>query len=106
MLLILAGCSDSNKITVTDFSEPMNLALEVDKNKSYTTKLFEIKGEVDDSVYVKMCDICYNFYLDGKIDTVFRSDFYGGGVGMDSTHFYFDPYKANTGELELKYTIL
>ncbi|MEX2362222.1 MAG: hypothetical protein WD597_01310, partial [Balneolaceae bacterium] len=98
-------CDNSKEIIITDFSKPVNIALSVNPDKAYTTKLLRVRGQVDDTVIVGVCEKCRSFYLNGKIDTLFNPDFYGG-QGMDSTYFYFDPYKSKNGELKLTFSIL
>ncbi len=84
----------SDDVVIDDFSEPTILSLDL-KGETHIMKAIRIKGEVNDSVYMKMCSECYRHYLDGKIDTVFRMDF----GRSDSASFYFYPYKATSGKL-------
>lgn len=89
----------SDTVIIEDFSDAIVLKLDISKG-SYITKALRVSGEVDDSVYVKMCSECFNFYLKGKIDTTFSMDF-NGSSSVDSTLFYFDPYKAKSGKLKI-----
>ncbi len=60
--------------------------------------MVKIKGDSNDSIAV-----LENQYLklNGKIDTVFNIDYYGGNDAV----FYFYPYKASKGKLNIKLSI-
>lgn len=101
ILLFLQGCNEKNNyrdITITDFSKPQIFSLKPSDNKLYSTFIVDIKGNSNDSIaifknqYVK---------LNGKIDTVFNNDYYGGSDAV----FYFYPYKASNGKLTVKLII-
>ncbi|WP_428235301.1 hypothetical protein [Gracilimonas sp.] len=94
----------SQDVVIDDFSEPIVLNLDISRG-SYSMKSFQISGEVDDSVFIRMCSECFNFYLEGKIDTVFSMDF-NGSSSVDSTLFFFDPYKAKSGKLKITYSAM
>jgi len=89
----------SDTVIIDNFSDPVVLKLDISKG-SYTMKSLHLSGEVDDSVYVKMCSQCFKSYLKGKIDTTFIMDF-NGSSSVDSTLFYYDPYKAKSGKLKI-----
>jgi len=86
----------SEDVVIEDFSKPTVLSLDL-HGETHTRKAIHLKGEVDDSVYIQMCSECFNFYLTGEIDTVFRTDF----GSSDSASFYFYPYKAKSGKLNI-----
>ena len=94
--MLMSCIITSEDVVIEDFSEPTVLSLDL-KGESHARKAIQIKGEVDDSVYIQMCSICYRKYLNGKIDTVFRMD----SGRRDSALFYFYPYKAKSGKLNI-----
>ncbi len=64
-----------------------------------------IKGYTNDSIQIRFSldehDETYSFYFKDSIDTRLYFDYYGGS----KRYFYFNPYKATKGKLEIKYSL-
>ncbi|WP_236974050.1 hypothetical protein [Membranihabitans maritimus] len=99
------GSKVSKTVVIEDFNQRIVDSLVAKPNKSYSTYFVKINGFVNDSVYVQMWKEGFRIKLFGTIDTVFRSDFYGGERSKGTRHFIFDPYKADEGNLEINYSI-
>ena len=110
ILIILAGillssCSNSRvekEYTITEFTRPINERLHPIEGETYTTQLIQVKGYVDDTVYVSYGEGTFKKFLVKEIDTSFMFDYYGGRPA----NFVFDPYKAKKGKLKVKFSIL
>jgi hypothetical protein len=99
----LISCYNENKrtYTVKTFPREIKDTLSPKTNNSYTTKIIQVKGFVNDTIFVSYGSNNYKNYLVNKIDTIFNSDYYGG----QKVEFIFDSYKASKGELEIEFSI-
>ena len=109
MILFLAfpflnSCThkDEKEYIITKFDHPIYDTLRPLKDIGYTTKCIEVKGYVDDSIFVSFGQSYRKIYLSKKIDTIFNPDYYGESYSP----FVFDPYKAKKGKLEVKFSLL
>jgi hypothetical protein len=72
---------------------------------SYAMQNIFIKGYVNDSIKINFGRISgdpkYSYFLKDSIDTRLYRDYYGGYTG----YFYFDPYKATEGKLEIRHSL-
>lgn len=105
ILFVSLGACNSNDIdhkefTVEDFSKKRYDTLIPYENGSYVMFYVKIKGSVNDTVKFKI-DGFWDIRLQGKIDTIFQSDYYGG----NKIPIMFEPYKASKGKLEVVYSL-
>lgn len=98
-LFILTSCNkDRAKVTITDFSKSQKVTLTPYNWKMYSMLNLKVKGYTNDTILIKSEGVYnFNIRLSGKIDTIFKTDYYGEGV-MTYTIL---PYKATKGELEI-----
>ena len=99
---MMTSCSLSSKKKhiVTDFSKKIVDTITPDADcKNYSNKYFTVKGFANDTVSLKINEDGTNFYFVGKIDTLINGDYYG----TFNQVFYFDPYKAKNGKLEIEF---
>ena len=101
IISLLSSCSDGveKSIEIKDFTSIIKDSLIPKKNINYTASFIEISGFVDDSICIN--EGVYKKYISGKIDTTFRSDYYGEYPAQ----FVLNPYKAKKGNLKVKFRI-
>lgn len=100
---------DKAKLKISDFSAPKTVTLTPYKWKLYAMLNIKVKGFVNDTIIIKNTTSGYygkksyndiiGIRLTGKIDTIWKTDYYNG---EGSRTFTFDPYKATEGELEIE----
>lgn len=101
-IFLFSSCYRKNKsIVITDFSNSIIDTITPNKRGSYTTAIFEIEGYSNDTIKVQFYG--YKRKLIGDFKRSIKMDYYGGlGEGIV---FKFAPYKANKGELKIRYGI-
>lgn len=106
LLPLLNSCThkDEKKHTDTIFKTPISDIIYPKKGVGYTTMSINVKGYVDDSIYVAFGkDKSWaKFYQSKKIDTIISVDYYGD---IPAT-FYYNPYKAKKGRVEISFSLL
>ncbi len=106
-LLFFISCNrnDEKKIIITKFENIFVDSIVPIKNKTYTSYNLFIKGYANDSIEVRKSksknDNSYSYFYKGDIDIRLDSDYYGENV----QYFYFNPYKATEGRLEITYSL-
>ena len=110
IILIFVSCefvfnTVEHEIIIDDFMKDKLIidTVEPKKNKGYLSHQVEIKGDVSDTVIFKMCDVCYEKKIIGKVDTMFHEEFYGQGK-----QFLFIKIKGNKntkGKLKIQHKI-
>ena len=105
-LLIFYSCNkneDRKKIIINDFSKIRKDTLTPKNIQSYYSSTIEVKGFSNDTILIKrfITKNIYNIKLFGEIDTIIRSDYYG----KNKIIFIFNPYIANKGKLNIKYSL-
>ncbi|WP_442846432.1 hypothetical protein [Leeuwenhoekiella sp. H156] len=101
VFLLLASCGkDDEKIKITDFSEPKIISVKPYKNYPYAMMNIWVKGNVNDTILIKLHSIDNKpiMSLSGNIDERWYTDYYGEGERI----IIFEPYKATSGNLEIK----
>lgn len=101
LAICMISCNDekSNKtIVITDFSKSQTFTLTPNNSKSYSAFIIKIQGETNDSISIFKNQFVK---LNGKIDTTFSIDYYGGNDAV----FFFHPYKSTKGKLLIKMKI-
>lgn len=103
LILVLSFLSckkDSKEIIIDDFSESKAIVLKPYKFYPYSMINIWVKGEVNDTVLIKLHSAESEpiLKLSGKIDKRWSSDYYGGSKRI----IIFDPYKADKGSLKIK----
>jgi hypothetical protein len=78
---------------ISDVKRPITDVLVLDKNYTYSSYTIQIKGFVNDTIIIND-----KYKLCGKLDTVIKTDFYGGGKEL---HLIYKPYKASKGLLKI-----
>lgn len=101
LLLLLTSCSkDDKKLKITDFSKSQTIKVKPYKNYPYSMMNIWIKGYVNDTILIKLNskDSKPILKLIGQINERWYTDYYGEGEQI----LLFEPYRANSGELEIK----
>lgn len=89
----LASCTHKNEIVISVVKTPLVDVLVLDKNYTYSSYTIEVKGSVNDTIVIND-----KYKLCGEIDTVIKTDFYGGGKEL---RLIYKPYKASKGLLKI-----
>jgi hypothetical protein len=105
-LIIFYSCNkneDRKKIIVNDFSKIRKDTLIPKNIQSYYSSTIEVNGFSNDTILIKrfLTNSIYNIKLFGKIDTIVNSDYYG----KNKIIYIFNPYLANKGKLNIKYSL-
>lgn len=87
------SCTHKNEIVISDIKAPLVDVLSLDKNYAYSSYTIEVKGNVNDTIIIND-----KYKLYGEIDTVIKTDFYGGGKEL---RLIYKPYKASKGLLKI-----
>jgi len=101
LFLLLASCGNDNEtLKINDFTETKIIKLEPYKNYPYSMMNIWVKGQVNDTILIRLNSLDSKpiLKLSGKIDERWYTDYYGGGAKT----IIFDPYKATQGNLEIK----
>lgn len=100
VFLVISSCDreDRKSFTITDFSKKRIDTLKPIEGESYFKSYFKIKGYVNDTIKVNWLS---ENGLVGEIDTIVKSDYYGG----HNVVIEFDPYKATEGKIYIEYQL-
>ncbi|MBO0341962.1 MAG: hypothetical protein VX798_05875 [Bacteroidota bacterium] len=101
LCLLLASCGkDDETLEINDFTRKKTIILEPYKNYPYSMMNIWVKGQVNDTILIRLNSLDSKpiLKLSGKVDERWYTDYYGGG----SKTIIFDPYKATKGSLEIK----
>ncbi|WP_298364847.1 hypothetical protein [uncultured Lutibacter sp.] len=101
-IVTLNSCyQKSQTVVITDFSNSIIDTLKAKKSGHYGAAIMEIEGHSNDTIIISF----YNFKrkFSGNFKKSINMDFYGG---LNShVIFKFNPYKATSGEIKVKYGI-
>ena len=90
--------SDTKTIHITEFTQPIRDSLFIiDNTRDFSTYRIEVNGVVNDTCLIYPYEQNFGFKINGKIDTSFVMDYYGGY----NLPFNFEPYKATKGNLKI-----
>ncbi|MDF0716258.1 hypothetical protein PY092_08880 [Muricauda sp. 334s03] len=101
LFLLLASCGkDDETLEINDFTKKRMIILEPYKNYPYSMMNVWVKGQVNDTILIRLNSLDSKpiLKLSGKIDERWHTDYYGEGAKT----IIFDPYKATQGNLEIK----
>jgi len=100
LLLLMSCVKDKKKLKVTDFSKSHTIKVIPYKNYPYSMMNIWVKGYVNDTVFIKLNSKQSKpiLILKGQINERWNTDYYGEGERI----LIFEPYKGNSGELEIK----
>nr|WP_297788401.1 hypothetical protein [uncultured Allomuricauda sp.] len=101
LFALLVSCGkDDETLEINNFTDTRTIILEPYKNYPYAMMNIWLKGEVNDTVLIRLNSLDSEPILkfSGKIDERWYTDYYGGGP----VTIHFDPYKATDGNLEIK----
>ena len=90
---VILSCTHKNTININEITKPVIDEYQIDKNHNYSAYFIKVNGQVDDTIMIN--DV---LKLSGKIDTIFRTDYYGGGESMILN---YKPYLAKKGYLKI-----
>lgn len=102
-IMLFFSCKENRNLIVNDFKSVSvdSLILHPKKNRSYLGMYYKIKGNIDDTLYIKKIN-SKPIILKGKIDTIFNYEYYGQGGIMN---IFIEPYKAKKRQLEIDYGV-
>ena len=91
---------DDSKLKIIDFCKPQTIKVEPYKNYPYSMMNIWVKGYTNDTILIKLGskESIPILKLVGKIDEHWYTDYYGEREVI----LIFEPYKADSGELEIK----
>ncbi len=101
LFLLLVSCGKDNEtLKINDFTETKTIILEPYKNYPYSMMNIWVKGQVNDTILIRLNSLDSKpiLKLSGKFDERWYTDYYGEGPKI----IIFDPHKATQGYLEIK----
>lgn len=98
--LFISCGKDDQTHQITDFTKPISITVEPYEDYPYAMMNIWIKGNVNDTILIKLHSKESQpiLKLSGDIKERWYTDYYGGGKRT----VIFEPYKATEGNLEIQ----